>query len=195
VLLGNVFELINPTGSQPFFSIGEGSSVTASYNIIDNNTFVGERVNIWYNDPNSCSSSVNSELFCNRMANNCFDRNATKHDDFLDPVCGYRPHLTGGWAAQCGVMHEGNWDGGRAAGNINTFRYYFRGLRSLQTSVVTDPGVVDDRSVFGTNMGDGDYRPVAGSPLLGRMLNGNTDRDLNGNARGANSPAGAYEAA
>jgi hypothetical protein len=92
-------------------------------------------------------------------------------------------------------MHEGNWDGGRAAGNINTFRYYFRGLRSLQTGVVTPPGVVDDRSVFGTNTGDGDYRPVAGSPLLGRMQNGQTDRDLNGNARGANSPAGAYEAA
>lgn len=194
VLLGNVLELISPTGSQPFMSIGEGQAVTASYNVVDNNMFVGERVNIWYNDPSSGSNTINSELFCNRMANNAFDRNATKHDDFLDGTFGYRPWLTGGWSAQCGVMHEGNWDGGRAAGNINTFRYWFRGLRSLQTNVETAPGVVDDRSRFGTNTGGGDYRPAAGSPLLGRVLNSNTDRDFNNLARAAGSPAGAYEA-
>ena len=194
VVLGNVIEVFQRTATQPMMSIGEGQAVTAAYNIIENNSFIGERVNIWYNDPPTASTAVNSELFCNRQANNAFDRNATKHDDFLDSSFGYRPHLTGGWSAQCGVMHEGNWDGGRAAGNINTFRYYFRGLRSLQTAVETAPAVVDDRSRFGTDAGGGDYRPVAGSPLLGRLANSNTDRDLNGVVRAPGSPAGAYEA-
>ncbi|WP_439532091.1 hypothetical protein [Polymorphobacter sp.] len=201
VILGNVFEMQAPTGTQPFFAVGEGGVTSAHYNIIENNSFFGERVNAWYNDPGACDSSQNGDLICNRQANNAYDRNATKHDNFLDGACagngfgGYRPWLTGGWSAYMGVMHEGNWDGGRAASDIGAFRYWFRGLRSVQTTVATAPGVVDDRSVFGSNNGGGDYRPSAGSPLLGRMAGSNTDRDLNGNVRAVGSPAGAFEAA
>jgi hypothetical protein len=195
VILGNVFELFDAAGTQPFFSLGEGVAMSIHYNIIENNTFMGERVNGWYADPPSSSSSIVPDLFCNRQANNAFDRNATKHDNFLDGTYGYRPHLIGGWSAQNGVMHEGNWDGGRAASDIMQFRYWFRGLRSVQTTSVTAPGVTDDRSEFGADTGGGDYRPASGSPLLDRMQNSNTDRDFNNAARSAGSPAGAFEAA
>jgi hypothetical protein len=193
VLLGNVFERINAASPDPFLSIGEGQAVTASYNIIENCTFVGERANVWYNDPPSSDPTINSEIFCNRQANNWFDWNPTKHDNFFDGTYGYRPWLTGGWSAQNGVMFEGNWDGVRAATSPGAFRYFYRGLRSFQASVATAPGVADDRSVYGTNTGQGDYRPVVGSPVLNRMQNSNTDRDILGVARGAGSPAGAYE--
>ena len=195
VLIGNVFERVGAASPDPFLSIGEGQAVTVSYTIIEANSFVGERANFWYNDPPSASASVNSQLFCNRRANNAFDWNPTKHDDFLDGTYGYRPHLTGGWSALYGVMHEGNWDGVRAASSPGAFRMEFPGLRSAQTPGATNPLFADDRCVLAANTGGGDYRPGLGSPLLGRMLGGNTDRDLSGAARGAGSPAGALEAA
>ncbi|WP_439532057.1 hypothetical protein [Polymorphobacter sp.] len=200
VIMANLVEVI--AGSNPILAIGEGGATSMHYNIFDNNTLTGERGNFWYNDPATCSDTAqNGDALCNRQVNNAYDRNATKHDLFLESGCsangfnGYRPWLLGSWSAYCGVMHEANWDGGRAASDIGAFRYWFRGLRSVQTTVVTDPLYTDDRSKYGTAAGGGDYRPTASSPLLGRMRDGNTDRDLLGNVRGVGSPCGALEAA
>ena len=175
-------------------SIGEGQAVTCSYTIIEGNSCVGERANFWYNDPPSASPSINSEIFVNRRANNFFDWNPTKHDDFFDATYGgYRPWLIGGWSALYGVMHEGNYDSVRAATSPGAFRMEFPGLRSVQADSTTNPQFVSDRSVLGTDAGNGDYRPTVSSPLLNRVQTGNTDRDLDGSIRGAGSPAGALE--
>jgi hypothetical protein len=196
VIVGNVFEMFNRSGSQPMFAIGEGAAVSIHYNIIENNTVVGERTNAIYNDPNSGSSSINSDLFCNRIANNLWDSNPTKHDKFLDGVFGYRPWLIGGWSDDNGVMHEGNFDSGRAVVPLSAFPRSFYGLRSSQNLAAPfDPLVTDDRSGFGANTGGGDYRPASGSPVLGRVTNSNTDRDLLGVARMTSGAAGAYEQA
>lgn len=195
VVMGNVFEMVSPLGAGPFFALGEGVAASIHYNIFENNTFVGERCNFIYNDPASASSSVNSDIFANRIANNYFDWNPTKHDNYLDGTYGYRPHLIGGWSTYMGVMHEGNYSAGRSATPVSDFLYWYPGLRSTYRTVTTSPGVTDDRSRFGANTGNGDYRPAAGSPLLGRMTNSNTDRDFNNNPRTTGSPAGAFEAA
>jgi len=193
-MFGNVFETFDNIGTTAFFSIGEGAAITASYNIVEGNTFAGERVNAIYNDPPSALDTFNNELLVNRWANNAFEWNATKHDDFLSPNgVIYRPWLTGGWAVQNGVMHEGNYASGRhPAGSL--FGRRFAGLRALEESSTTSPGYIDDKSQYGSDVGGGDYTPDAGSPLLGRVLTGNTDRDLFGTERGAFGAAGAFEA-
>jgi uncharacterized phiE125 gp8 family phage protein len=196
VIMGNLAELFGVENSSPnqvFGQIGESISIEAVENIFDSNTFMGGRWNVGYNDPPSGSPSVNSIWRKNRRANNAFDRNATKHDDFFDGTYGYRPWLTGGWSFQNGVMHEGNWDGGRAAGNIGSFRFRYPGLRSVQTAVQTAPGFTDDQSTFAGNLGGGTYQPVAGSPLLRRVLTAQSDRDFLGKVILIDGAAGALE--
>ena len=195
VLMGNILERIGLGSPDPFLSIGEGQALTVSYTILEGNTFVGERANLDYNDPPSASASINSEYVCNRRAYLAADWKPMKHDAFNDGTYGYRPHLIGGWSMLYGVMHEGNWDGLRAASSPGSFRIEFPGLRSVQTSEATNPLYTDDRCILTTNTGGGDYRPASGSPLLGRVVNSNMDRDLSGAVRGVGSPAGALEAA
>lgn len=202
IFVNNQCERINDT--QPFFSNGEDSLATMSYNIVEGNTFAGERCNLFYSDPPVTTAALTytqlNQAFGNRVANNAFDWAATKHDAFFDSAVaairgngdGYRPQSVETWSILYGVGWEGNIDFGRhpSAGN---FKFEYFGRRSAQV-IGGAPAYADDRSVFGTGAGGGSYRPSATSLAIGRGRRGNVDRDRTGTARGATFASGANEA-
>ena len=192
------------TDPQPFWSLGEDVSATMSYNIIEGNSFVGERCNIIYGDPFPTTlaetNSLVNQAFGNRVANNSFDWAATKHDAFNDSQSaalrggtnGYRPQLTETWSTTYGVGFEGNYDWGRHA-SAGNFRFEYFGRRGVQ-AIAGVPDWLADRSTFGSPAtGGGSYRPPASSPLTGRALRGSSDRDRAGVSRVAPFASGALE--
>lgn len=210
VVIGNVVERIG-NDPQPFYSLGEDASTTMSYNIIEGNSFIGERTNTFYSDPLPTTiAETNSQLnqaFVNRVANNAFDWLPTKHDDFNDPTTatlrgtanGYRPQMIEGWSMLYGVGHEGNVDTRRAtAAQPGNFPLEYSGARAITSSTAMVPPLyTDDRSIAGPSgasaTGGGNYRPAAASPLAGRALRGNGDIDADGLTRRVPYAAGAFQ--
>lgn len=204
VILNNLVERIGASQSS-LASYGEDAHVTASYIIVEGNTVVGDRWNMYYSDPVPTTiaetNSQYNEAFCIRQANNAFDWQPSKQDNFSDPTTvavrgtadGYRPQMIHAWGPHHGAGFEANYDSQRAVGASNGFTRDFDGLRCERAATPTLPGYAWDRSVLGTGAGLGDYTPFAGSPLLGRVVRGNSDRDFAGNARLANGAAGAFE--
>ena len=202
VFAGNLCERIGGD-PQPFSSMGENATETLSYNIIEGNSFVGERFNLLYSDPDVATvADTNTKLnqaFGNRIANNSFDWAPTKHDAFLDSSTatlrgtadGYRPHMVEAWSIIYGVGWEGNYDFGRTGGG--NFGFEYLGRRSVQ-AIGGVPLWSDDRSVLGSGAGGGNYQPGAASPLGGRGLRGNLDRDRGGALRIVPFSSGAIEA-
>ena len=86
--LNNVAEEYGTT-SVLFGGIGENNSVVASENIIEGNTYTGDRTNCWYNDLNLATVALNDSENCliqvNRFANNVLMKCASKQDAFNDP--------------------------------------------------------------------------------------------------------------
>ena len=210
-VIGNLFERVG-SDPGPFFSMGENTSATMSGNIFEANSFVGERANMLYSDPApatlaDCDAQSN-QAWNNRVANNSFDWLPTKHDDFYDSSTnalrvasglpaeiaksGYRPQLVEAWSFLHGVDCEANVDNWRPPAASATFPLEYYGLRSLYTGAALAPGYTADASVAGTGAGGGNYAPLPGSPLLGRVLRGNSDQDLAGAARTGASAAGAF---
>ncbi|WP_419813842.1 hypothetical protein [Glacieibacterium sp.] len=197
VFANNLCERIG-ADPQPFFSAGEDGSAVMSYNIIEGNSFIGERCNLFYSDPVPTTvAEANGQLnvaIGNRVANNSFDWAATKHDAFNDPTTlavrtsggvagptGYRPQMVETWSITYGVGWEANHDFGRLGGGNFAFEYF--GRRSVQ-AVGGVPGWPADRSNAGSpTTGGGSYKPPPGSVLLGRGLRASIDRDLGGTTR------------
>jgi hypothetical protein len=204
-IVNNIFERIG-SYSAAMASYGEDQTVTVSYLIMEGNTVVGDRWNAYYSDPDVVTlTDVNTkynEAFCIRHANNVFDWNPTKQDDFNDPQSqtirgtnGYRPQMIYAWGPHNGTGLEANVDTRRAAG-ANYFPRDFDGLRSsAPTTGTLSPAFAADRSFVGTNAGLGDYTPGSGSPLLSRITRGNSDRDWANQPRLVNGAAGAIESA
>jgi hypothetical protein len=200
LFLNNVVERTggDPT---PIWAMGENALHRCRHVVIEGNSIVGERANTLYNDPPDLTSS-NDHEDC-RVANNYFDWLPTKHDDFYDdttagtnggaPNFGYRPWLTSGLWFQSGVGCEGNALGQRIQ---TAFVQRHAGPRSVANPA---PGPGDwarftaDRSRLGTGEGDGDYRPLPDSPLLGLGRDANLDVDIAGHPRVAPFAAGAHE--
>ncbi|MBC7504296.1 MAG: hypothetical protein H7267_00980 [Sandarakinorhabdus sp.] len=208
VFIGNVVERIG-NDPAPFYGIGEDASVTMSYNIIEGNTFVGDRSNTFYSDPLPTSvaetNTQANQAFVNRVANNAFDWLPTKHDDFADPTTaalrgtsnGYRPQMIEAWSMLYGVGHEANVDTRRTGTNL--FQLEYSGLRTVTGYAgAVAPTYVDDRSILGPMgagaTGGGNYRPQAGSPLAGRGVRSNGDVDGDGTIRRVPFSVGAYQA-
>ncbi len=208
-VIGNIVERIG-NDPQPLWSIGEDTSATMSYNIIEANTTVGDRTNTFYSDPVPTTlaetDSLLNQAFVNRIANNALDLLPSKHDMFADPTTqsvraaagvsnptGYRPQMIEAWSMIHGVGHESNFDAGRAG--ITSYALEYAGLRTTQNLLPVSAGFVSDRSLLGSGVGGGDYRPLAGSPLLNRVLRGNSDVDFSGLARISPSVAGALQSA
>ena len=206
-VIGNVVERIG-SDPQPFYSIGEETSATMSYNIIEGNTFVGERTNTFYSDPVPTtileSNTQLNQAFINRVAGNAFDWLPTKHDDFNDPETsgvrgsadGYRPQMVAAWSMLYGVGHEGNFDARREGGDL--FPLQYSGPRSTAGyAAPLAPLYTDDNSILGPDgagaTGGGDYTLQAGSPLIGRVTRGQADVDFTGTARATPADAGAFE--
>ena len=195
---------------EPFFSIGEGGGqIQASYNIFEGNSFIGERCNYIYSDPDPLTLAetwtVLNTAFVNRVANNAYDWQPTKHDTYNDtdtlavrqanggPLHGYRPQMVEAWSHIYGVGHEGNVDLSRAP-SAPQFRPEYFGLRSTQYNSATSPQFASDRSRYGSGAGGGDYTPLTGSPLRGRGRSANVDTDLYGTVRAIPFAAGAVDA-
>ncbi|TRW14368.1 hypothetical protein [Glacieibacterium frigidum] len=200
--VNNLCERIG-TDQQPFFSFGEEILATMSYNIVEGNSFAGERCNLFYSDPPVTSvadtNTVLNQAFGNRVANNVFDWAPTKHDAFNDPQTatmrgtpnGYRPHMVDTWSITYGVGFEANVDFGRHA-SAGNFAFEYMGVRSVQT-VGAAANWPDDRSAYGTGTGGGTYRPAATSLTAGRARRANVDRDRTGAVRGTTFASGAND--
>ncbi|MEY2884430.1 MAG: hypothetical protein RL490_2154, partial [Pseudomonadota bacterium] len=217
-VIGNVMERIG-SNTEPFYSMGEDESLTASYNIIEANTAAGDRCNTFYSDPLpatlSDSNTLLNQAFVNRIANNVYDWLPTKHDAFNDPESqaarggtnGYRPHMVEAWSMTYGVGHRSNIDTRRVAWQLATpgdFTLEYSGPASvagITFATVMAPAYVADSSrapsSYGgadtTATGGGNYRPTAASPMLARVTSGNSDVDAAGLLRSVPATAGAYE--
>ena len=203
-MVGNVFERIG-TNPGPFIGVGESQWGSFAYNIIEANTFAGERANLIYADP---SHSVVADTYtrtntitANRVANNAFDWNPNKTDTFNSPsasalrggsIDGYREQIgVEAWSNHMGVDREGNYDSQQSPGYASSFPHWFEGIRSASVSAAA--GWTSNKSNSGDELGGGDYTPATGSPLLGRALRGQSDVDFAGNARTVGGAAGAFE--
>jgi len=214
VMLNNVFERISTTGgvsttSDNMWTYGETSSAEMTDLIVEGNTVAGGGYNSFYNDPVPVTladtETQNNIATRIRHANNATDRNASKQDDFNDPstlairtannvvpATGYRPIAIDVWSTHYGVGMEAHVDCSRKGTVPNFFREY-PGLHSNQYGSATAPGWTLDRSEAGSDLGGGDYTPVAGSVFLGRVTRGNSDVDFVGKARLVGGASGAFE--
>ncbi|WP_426165836.1 hypothetical protein [Sandarakinorhabdus sp. DWP1-3-1] len=201
--LNNIFEKIGPTPDAPFYALGEDESLTMSYNIIEGNTFVGDRCNSFYSDPLPTTvaetNSQRNQAYVNRFANNYLNWQPSKHDTFQDGTTaglrgngdGYRPQMVEAWSYLYAVNHEATAEGSAAG---SAFGMEFYGLRALKDAVVPATWFTLDRSANTGGSGGGDYRPPAGSPLLGRIMGANSDRDFADAPRVPSGASGALEA-
>ncbi len=191
--------------------------------IIEHNTIVGDRANHCYNQPNPIDQAgsftrFNSYAHC-RVANNYFDKLVSKHEAMFDSntstaraamgepasTRGYRGHQVQGWQIYFGHLNEGNVEGWRTyIGSLNGCVPENWGLRSIVSPYpnlgtptpegIAWPGFTAPAAVADGGAGFGNYRPMAGSPLLDRATTAQIDADLAGNLRtGASWAAGALE--
>ncbi len=208
LILNNLVERIGNTQSN-LANYGEDESCTMSYIVHEGNSFVGDRFNAYYSDPFPTTvadtNSQYNEAFAIRLANNFHDRQPSKQDDFLDnqtatlrgTADGYRPQMIYAWGPHYGVGYEGNFEAGRTT-SLTIAQHEYFGLRSVGADIIRDPQFVNDLSITGPGgaaaPGGGDYTPGPASPLKGRVLRGNSDRDVFGAARVSGGAAGAIEA-
>lgn len=205
LFINNLAERIGADPS-PFWAIGENSLQRFTHVLIEGNSMVGERSNTLYNDPPDLVND-NIHVDC-RVANNYFDWLPTKQDDFYDdttvagnggaPNYGYRPWLTANLWFQDGTNCEANVLARRTGGANFPQGPGLAAVVNPSTSGTQGNAwskFVADRSVLGDGTGGGDYRPGAGSPLIGAATRANIDVDRAGTARGATFASGALEAA
>jgi len=207
VLANNLCERKTTVTGANFWSCGENETVEISYNILEGNTCIGDRATFGFNDPDVATlaetDTKNNIAYGNRIANMAGDFTAQKGDDFDDVdsknlrggTHGYRPQGIGCWSILYGVGFEGNYDFSRhVSGGGWPFQYYGRNSAQYGTpNVGSDDKYAADYSAYGTGAGQGNYKPVAGSPLLGRGRNSNSDRDVFGNGRSVPFSAGAVD--
>ena len=220
VLFGNVMESIG-SSSDALFSTGEQELANTREIIIEANTTVGARCNLLYNDASPAASvaatdSQPQNVVTNvRVAANLFASHFTKHDRFDDPAVkaqrvaaadprnhGFRPYNTGAWAGLYGVGQRDNvnlYQDVLGPGAPDGFAHEFEGLNCRFDNAPIDPKYTNDQSKWRLSTsypgatGLGDYTPIAGSPALGRVSSGNSDRNLAGSARVAPFAAGAFD--
>lgn len=167
-------------GGQPLgvFS-GDGSSTDVNHMVLAYNTFVGERINIGYNDNGTTA----------RLRTNWIEKfniiNSWNNKD--DTFAAENAARTGSWPVGYGVGFNGNCYEGA------TFPGEFDGLL---TDISADPDYVSDLSGSG-NAGGGDYHLGESSDALSRVPAGMAllPYDLAGTARNnqGDGSAGVYE--
>jgi hypothetical protein len=218
LILNNVFERVSGTFTPNSDTdttqggYGENEHVVMRDIIVEGNTFAGAGLNAFYNDPLPVTladtDSQNNEAYNIRNANNAYDRQASKQDEFNDDTTrnirrangfptadGHRPQLVGVWSTHFGTDAEAIVDSSRAESGPGNFLKDGLGPRSVQFQPkLATVGWANDACERGSDQGLGDYTPMPGSPLLGRIIRGNSDRDWLGNPRLFNGAAGAIEA-
>ena len=202
----NLIEMAGTT-SQPALQVG-ADGATATSQALDNvilwnNTVVGQRVNIAYND--STTAAPSRALWS--MRGNVFEDGNIKSDTFAT-ANGSR---IGNWPAVWGVGSVGNvWAENFSAGAPGGFVPEFIGLNSYLPTIVSGTPIssgtnvifwtrfVDRQAYVGTGgtsaIGLGNYRVLSDSPVLGRESD-STFFDVGGNPRGLSSPPGSFSSA
>jgi hypothetical protein len=223
-VIGNIMEK-SGGATAPAWAVGEGGTqVDARGCIIEHNTIVGDRANHLYNDPAPGdlpgSFSRFNSYSQNRLANNYTDRLVSKHDCFPDGAVssvraslgepastrGFRGHLTQGWQVSWGFLNEGNVEGWRTFIGSTGADLENRGLRCIITPFPTLSGspsadclawprFAAPAAVADGGAGNGDYTPLADSPLRDRCTTAQIDADRTGRLRtGSRWTAGALDA-
>jgi len=218
VLFGNVMEAIGPSGDC-LFNTGEQELASTREIIVEANTTVGARVNLLYNDASPAATVAGTDAQAQnvvvnvRIAANVLAAHFTKHDRFDDPAVraqrqaaadprnhGFRPYNTACWAGLYGVGQRDNvnlYQEVLGPGAPDGFTHEFEGLNCRFDNTPIDPKWSNDQSKwrlstsFPAAPGLGDYTPRTGSPALGRVTTGNSDRSLIGGTRTAPFSAGA----
>lgn len=175
-IVGNLFE--KTLGTSGLAGIAaDGSAATSNNIILWHNTFVGERLNLGYNDTGS--TSIARRNFSQKY--NSFRDWNNKDDTFGTPNAA----RTGSWSVGYGVGFQGNHY------EISNFPGEYGGF-DLTTGT---PGYVADNSYTGTGTGNGNYAPDTSSALKGRIPTGQRviTCDLYGNNIVENGDIGAIQ--
>ena len=196
-IVQNIVESPFDAGSQPVCRVvSDSDTATATSNILLwNNTFLGERVNLFYND----SGTVSFTRTLNSVKNNLFDNENIKSDTFGTPS----GNRIGNWSELWSVGWSGN-----LFGNVNgigavgfshagTLDLAVGGLNTFQTDTSLPVGYyqfVNQQSYDGSSIrnGLGFYRIQSQSPAVGWKCDNLIPYDIEGNARGLLDPPGAY---
>jgi len=203
----NLIEMAGTT-SQPALQVG-ADNATATSQALDNvilwnNTVVGQRVNVAYND--STTAAPSRALWS--MRGNVFEDGNIKSDTFTTANAA----RTGNWPAVWGVGSSGNvWAENFSAGVPGGFVPEFLGINSYIPAIVSATPITsgtntvgwlrffDRQAYVGTGgasaTGLGNYRLLSDSPAIGRESDLTTPYDIAGNARGLSSPPGAVSSA
>jgi len=186
-------------GSSPLFWVAaDGTTQPIQNVIIWNNTIVGQRSSILYNDKGTASVLKTNCSY----RNNIQDVTASKTDIFNDQhpgsAVGPNGNRIGNWSVQWGVSCSGEYRGhpiGMTA--AGAFPAEFLGLSSFQgdaDETVSQYGYVDHKACVGASAtaGGGDYHLTEGSRLRGMALVQVLPYDLEGNARGSDDSPGVF---
>jgi hypothetical protein len=140
----------------------------------------------------------NMQVLGNVVRNCVFGRHATKHDQFKTDGT-----LTGGWEYLYGVGFAGNCHANQTSSTASNFQFAWFGLKAAVDTGYAGYGsnsflkFVSAKDDFGpdapTGTGNGDYRPAAGSPMIGRGVTALVDRDQGNRARSGSFSGGALE--
>jgi hypothetical protein len=170
--------------TETLVSISADATVTNTNNVLlHNNTFVGARCNLGYND--TATGGPYPQLNWS-IKNNIFSNYNNKDDTYQD-----NPDATGGWPVGYGVGHSGNHFRSSAGGEFFgecTGQYFTRG----SFAVPLQPLYVTDNSSDGANTSGGDYHLQAASPCWAITRDLVTPFDMEGHARAATSASGVY---
>lgn len=192
-IVQNLIEIGHSTA--PAMWIGADSTTNDVNNVLLwNNTVVGQRSNLGYND---VGVTPRERLYWSKLGN-IEDAAGIKTDTF-PTASGTR---IGNWSEVYSVGSYGNWRGGITGIGSSTFFYEaqaagWKGLNSFQALVAADGQKFRNRLCFdGTTggPGGGDYRLRNDSPLWALKTRQVLPYDIEGNARSASDPPGAFAA-
>lgn len=153
--VGNIIESWGST-TNAALRINADSDASPTQNVVvHHNTIVGERANLLYLD-----STTNVEK-SGYVRANVFQRSNIKSDVFAS-----NGGNTGNWSARykVGWSHNVALEGANNASTYDPVSWLGEIPSSGEVHSIT-PLWQDDRSNSGTDTGDGDYRPLANSPL------------------------------
>jgi hypothetical protein len=187
VLVQNIFERLGTGRAGSTFSGAAFTADTGYHNVLAwNNTFMGERQNLAYNN----DATLRERKFWSVKNNFWFDTN-TKDDTFEGQAV-----ALGSWPFQWGVGFSGN----ELGGENNDFMNQFVGLSGRQSYFFYSAGTADDvfkvvdwRANDGVNpgTGNGDYTPLSTSPAYNLQYDQLIPYDIAGRLRASTDSAGA----
>lgn len=189
--VNNLIEVTNSGGSACIALGSDGNTVQIDNVMLWNNTTVGQRGNIAYNDSGSTFARKHGWSY----VANVFDDNNIKSDTFGTQ----NGNRTGNWPCLYGVGYRANFHGEIAGIGATGFISEFVGLYSTWQQSLTNASLayVNRQSYDGITGGAGlgDYRHKAKSPtvVIGYLSRSTVlPFDLYGVSRGAVDPIGAF---